>query len=44
VEFKAKQIQTELSVVDDVRLPKTKVETLAKFAVEAGVPKVQRVS
>jgi alkaline phosphatase D len=44
VEFTAKQIQTELRVVDDVRLPQTKVETLAKFAVEAGVPQVQRVS
>ena len=43
VEFTAKQIQTELRVVDDVRLPQTKVETLAKFAVEAGVPQVQRV-
>ena len=44
VEFTAKQIQTELRVVDDVRLPQTKVETLAKFAVEAGVPQVQRTA
>jgi alkaline phosphatase D len=43
VEFTAKQIQTELRVVDDVRQAQTKVETLAKFAVEAGVPQVQRV-
>jgi alkaline phosphatase D len=43
VEFTAKQIQTELRVVDDVRQVQTKVETLAKFAVEAGVPQVQRV-
>jgi len=44
VEFTPKQIQTELRVVDDVRQPKTKIETLAKFAVEAGVPQVQRLS
>lgn len=44
VEFTAKHIQTELRVVDDVRQPVTKIETLAKFAVEAGVPQVQRVS
>ncbi len=43
VEFSPKQIQTELRVVDDVRQPQTKLETLAKFAVEAGVPQVQRV-
>ena len=43
VEFTPKQIQTELRVVDDVRQPQTKIETLAKFAVEAGVPQVQRV-
>jgi alkaline phosphatase D len=43
VEFTAKQIQTELRVVDDVRQPQTKIETLAKFAVDAGVPQVQRV-
>lgn len=42
VEFTAKQIQTELRVVDDVRQPKTKIETLAKFEVEAGRPQVHR--
>jgi alkaline phosphatase D len=42
VEFTAKQIQTELRVVDDVRQPDTKIETLAKFEVEAGVPQVHR--
>ena len=42
VEFTAKQIQTELRVVDDVRQPQTKIETLAKFEVEAGVPQVHR--
>jgi len=44
VEFTAKQIQTELRVVDDVRQPQTKIETLAKFTVEAGVPQVQRTA
>ena len=44
VEFTAQQIQTELRVVDDVRQAQTKIETLAKFAVEAGVPQVQRIS
>ncbi len=43
VTFTAKHIQTELRVVDDVRQAQTKIETLAKFAVEAGVPQVQRV-
>jgi alkaline phosphatase D len=42
VEFTAKQIQTELRVVDDVRQPQTKIETLAKFEVEAGRPQVHR--
>ena len=42
VEFTAKQIQTELRVVDDVRQPQTNIETLAKFEVEAGVPQVHR--
>ena len=42
VEFTPKQIQTELRVVDDVRQPQTKIETLAKFEVEAGVPQVHR--
>ena len=42
VEFTPKQIQTELRVVDDVRQSKTKIETLAKFEVEAGVPQVHR--
>ena len=42
VEFTAKQIQTELRVVDDVRQPQTKIETLAKFEVEAGLPQVHR--
>ena len=42
VEFTAKKIQTELRVVDDVRQPQTKIETLAKFEVEAGVPQVHR--
>lgn len=44
VEFTAKQIQTELRVVDDVRQRQTKIETLAKFTVEAGVPQVQRTA
>jgi alkaline phosphatase D len=44
VEFTAKQIQTELRVVDDVRQQQTKIETLAKFTVEAGVPQVQRTA
>ena len=44
VEFTSKQIQTELRVVDDVRQPITKIETLAKFAVEAGLPKLQRLT
>jgi alkaline phosphatase D len=44
VEFTAKQIQTELRVVDDVRQQKTKIETLAKFSVEAGVPQVNRLA
>ena len=44
VEFTAKQIQTELKVVDDVRQQKTKIETLAKFSVEAGVPQVNRLA
>ena len=44
VEFTAKQIQTELRVVDDVRQQQTKIETLAKFAVEAGVSQVQRLA
>jgi alkaline phosphatase D len=42
VQFTAKQIQTELRVVDDVRQPQTQIETLAKFVVEAGVPHIQR--
>lgn len=42
VEFTPKQIQTELRVVDDVRQSQTKIETLAKFEVEAGVPQVHR--
>ena len=42
VEFTAKQIQTELRVVDDVRQPQTNIETLAKFEVEAGVPQLHR--
>ena len=42
VEFTAKQIQTELRVVDDVRQRQTKIETLAKFEVEAGVPQLHR--
>ena len=44
VEFTAKQIQTELRVVDDVRQQKTKIETLAKFSVEAGVPQINRLA
>jgi alkaline phosphatase D len=44
VEFTAKQIQTELRVVDDVRQPTTKIETLAKFTVEAGMSQVQRTA
>jgi len=44
VEFTPKQIQTELRVVDDVRQPQTKIETLAKFAVEAGVPLIHRTT
>jgi alkaline phosphatase D len=44
VEFTAKQIQTELRVVDDVRQPQTEIETLAKFAVEAGVTQVQKLA
>jgi alkaline phosphatase D len=43
VEFTTQHIQTELRVVDDVRQPQTKIETLAKFEVESGVPQVQRV-
>ena len=42
VEFTAKQIQTELRVVDDVRQAQTKIETLAKFEVEAGMPQLHR--
>ena len=38
------KIQTELRVVDDVRQQKTKIETLAKFSVEAGVPQVNRLA
>ena len=44
VEFTTKQIQTELRVVDDVRQPTTKIETLAKFTVEAGMSQVQRTA
>jgi alkaline phosphatase D len=44
VEFTAKQIQTELRVVDDVRQQQTKIETLAKFSVEAGVPQINRLA
>ena len=44
VEFTAKQIQTELRVVDNVRQPQTKIETLAKFSVEAGLSQVQRLA
>ena len=44
VEFTAKQIQTELRVVDDVRQQQTKIETLAKFTVEAGMSQVQRTA
>jgi alkaline phosphatase D len=44
VEFTAKQIQTELKVVDDVRQTTTKIETLAKFSVEAGLPQVNRLA
>lgn len=44
VEFTAKQIQTELRVVDDVRQQQTKIETLAKFSVEAGVPQINRLT
>jgi alkaline phosphatase D len=43
VEFTAQQIQTELRVVNDVRQPTTHIETLAKFVVAAGLPKVQRI-
>ena len=42
VEFTTQHIQTELRVVDDVRQPQTKIETLAKFEVTAGVPQVHR--
>ena len=42
VEFTAKQIQTELRVVDDVRQVQTNVETLAKFAVDAGISQLNR--
>ena len=44
VEFTAKQIQTELRVVDDVRQLTSKIETLAKFTVEAGMSQVQRTA
>jgi alkaline phosphatase D len=42
VEFTPKRLSTTLRVVDDVTRQDTKIETLARFAVQAGRPVVER--
>ena len=41
-EFTPRQLTTSLRVVDDVTLRETKIETLARFAVQAGKPVVEK--
>jgi alkaline phosphatase D len=41
-EFTPKQMTATLRVVDDVTKPDTRIETLARFAVEAGRPRIER--
>ena len=41
-EFTPGQLTTSLRVVDDVTRPDTKIETLARFVVQAGRPQVER--
>lgn len=41
-EFTPERLTTTLRVVDDVTRPDTKVETLARFVVQAGRPQVER--
>jgi alkaline phosphatase D len=41
-EFTPKQMTATLRVVDDVTKPGTRIETLARFAVEAGRPLIER--
>jgi alkaline phosphatase D len=41
-EFTPKQMTATLRVVDDVTKPDTRIETLARFAVEAGRPHIER--
>jgi alkaline phosphatase D len=42
-EFTPKQMTTTLRVVDDVTKRDTRIETLARFAVEAGRPRIERM-
>ena len=42
VEFTPGQLSTTLRVVDDVTRQDTKIETLARFTVQAGRPVVER--
>jgi alkaline phosphatase D len=43
VEFRPGQLSTTLRVVDDVTRLNTKIETLARFTVQAGRPVVERL-
>ena len=43
VEFTPGRLTTTLRVVDDVRRTDTKIETLARFEVQAGRPVITRV-
>jgi len=42
VEFTPKQLTTTLRVVDDVTRQDTRIETLARFVVQAGHPFVEK--
>jgi len=42
VEFTPRQLTTTLRVVDDVTLKHTRIETLASFHVQNGVPLIER--
>ena len=41
-EFTPRQMTATLRVVDDVTQPETKIETLAKFAVQRGRPVLEK--
>ena len=42
-EFTPQRLTTTLRVVDNVRQPVTRIETLARFEVQAGRPVIERV-